>query len=236
MQRVERVEELLLHRLLSRDELDVVDHQKIHIAVPLPEFDVFAGADRFDHVVGEHFARDVHNARRRIRFADGVPDRVHQMCFAESHAAVQEQRIVSLARRFDDRKRSRVCEIVRFTDDKGFERVFRIQHQGIQRNLFGRRFNKIFPLRGQDQKHADHIRLRLLHGGTDVLEIILVDRVFYDLVRRFQNQNAVFHGDRIERVDPAVERHRRDLRANDLPRVKPDFFQIFHVYPNHSKG
>ena len=44
VQRIERVEELLLHRLLARDELDIVDHQKIHVAVALPEFDVFAGS------------------------------------------------------------------------------------------------------------------------------------------------------------------------------------------------
>ena len=159
-----------------------------------------------------------------------MSDRVHQMRFAETHAAVQEQRIVRHARRFDDRERRRVREVVGLADDEGFERVARIQRQRIQRHLVGGDPHEIPALRGQDQDHVENARLRLAHGGADVVEVVLRHRVFHDVVLRFQNEDLVLHHDRIERIDPAVERYRRDLRADELARFRPDFFEIFHLY------
>ena len=136
MKRVEGVEKFLLHRLFSCDKLNIVDHQKIHVAVPLPKLHVFTGADRFDHIVREHFAGHVHDARGGICFLHGVTDRMHQMRLAQAHAAVQEQRIIRHARRLDDRKRRRVRKVVGLADHKRIERVFRIQRQRIHVRRF----------------------------------------------------------------------------------------------------
>ena len=59
MERVERVEELLLRALLAREELDVVDEEDVDVAVPVLELVRDPGADRLDEIVHEAFRGDV---------------------------------------------------------------------------------------------------------------------------------------------------------------------------------
>ena len=67
-----------------------------------------------------------------------MPDRVHQMRLAETHAAVDEQRVVGARRRFGDRAAGRVRELVRRADDERVEGVAGAEAAEAA-GLFGRR-------------------------------------------------------------------------------------------------
>ena len=121
--RVERVEELLLGPLLVGDELDVVDEEQVDPAVAGPELVDLALLDRGDELVRELLGRRVDDALARELGDDLVADRVHQVGLAEAHAAVQEQRVVGVARALRDRQARRVGEAVGRADDEVRERV-----------------------------------------------------------------------------------------------------------------
>ena len=52
-----------------------------------------------------------------------MPDRVHQVRLAQSHPAVDEQRVVGARRRLGDGAARRVGELVRRSDDEGVEGI-----------------------------------------------------------------------------------------------------------------
>ena len=105
--RVERVEELLLGPLLVGDELDVVDEEEVDPPVAGPELVDLALLDRGDELVGELLARRVDDALARELGDDLVADRVHQVGLAEADPAVQEQRVVGVAGALGDRQARR---------------------------------------------------------------------------------------------------------------------------------
>ena len=95
---VERVEELLLGLGLALQELDVVDQQHVDVAVAALEAVLPVVADRVDELVGELFARDVADLRAAVEAADVVADRVQQVGLAQPGLAVDQERVVGLAR------------------------------------------------------------------------------------------------------------------------------------------
>ena len=124
--RVERVEELLLRPLLVRDELDVVDEQQVDPPVAGAELVDLALLDRGDELVGELLARRVDDALARELGDDLVADGMHQVGLAEAHAAVQEERVVGVARALRDRQARGVGEAVGRPDDEVREGVARV--------------------------------------------------------------------------------------------------------------
>ena len=98
VQRVERMEEFFLRMLFLREELDVVDEQDVDVAVFLPEGFGIAVSNGVDEFVREFFARNVEDAHLGEFLQNLVPDGVHEMRLAESHAAVHEEGIVDPAR------------------------------------------------------------------------------------------------------------------------------------------
>jgi len=51
-------------------------------------------ADRVDEFVGEFLARGVDDTLLRVPREHRVPDRVHEVCFPEAGAPVNEERVV----------------------------------------------------------------------------------------------------------------------------------------------
>src|SRR5690348_14198183 len=96
MEVVERVEELFHRPLLAGDELDVVDQEQVGGAVAAAKLLVASPADGGDKVVGKLLRRDVDHpqATGEQRVAHGM----QQVRLAESYAAVNEYRVVGLAR------------------------------------------------------------------------------------------------------------------------------------------
>ena len=76
---------------------------------------------RFHHVADEAFGVDIGDARVGLARLDGVPDGMHQMGFAESDAAVDEERVVGRARVFSDLLCSGLGELVALADHEGLE-------------------------------------------------------------------------------------------------------------------
>ena len=125
--RVERVEELFLGPLLVGDELDVVDEEEVDPPVAGTELVDLALLDRGDELVGELLARRVDDPLARELGDDLVADRVHQVGLAEAHPAVQEERVVGVARALGDRQAGGVGQPVGRPDDEVGEGVARVE-------------------------------------------------------------------------------------------------------------
>jgi hypothetical protein len=109
VQCVERVEKLCLRAFFSRHELNVVHEQHVHAAIPLTKIEDAIVAKRIDHLVHEPLGRDVGELQRRIVLQHVLPDCVHEMRLAETHPAINEQRVVGTGRRLRRRRGTRVC-------------------------------------------------------------------------------------------------------------------------------
>ena len=124
--RVERVEELLLRPFLVGDELDVVDEEEVDPSIAGTELVDLALLDRGDEFVRELLARRIDDPLARELGDDLVADRMHQVGLAEAHAAVQEERVVGVAGTLGDREARGVGEPVGRADDEVRERVARV--------------------------------------------------------------------------------------------------------------
>ena len=144
VQRIERVEELLLGPFAVLQELDVVDQQDVDVAVPALERAGLVVAQRVDEVVGELLGRHVPHVPRVAELRGVVTDRVQQVGLAEPGAAVDEQRVVRLRRRLGDRDRGGVREPVGRPDDERLERVLRVEPVAA-RVARGRRSSRPVP-------------------------------------------------------------------------------------------
>ena len=185
--RVERVEELLLGPFLVRDELDVVDQQQVDPAVARAELVDLALLDAGDELVGELLAGRVGDALARELRRDRVPDGVHQVGLAQADAAVQEERVVGVAGALRDRQRCRVGEAVGRSHDEVREGVAGVEVGRAARRALGRA-----DPRGL---HADRLRgdrgglrLRLAGARDDELDL---DAVAHDAGQRLGDQGAV---------------------------------------------
>ena len=103
--------------------------------VLLPEGRQAVEPDGVDHLVDEAIGRDVEEVQLAVARLDVVADGVHQVRLAESHAAIEEERVVRLRRDLGDRARRGVGELVRGADDEALEGVFRVQGRGTGRDL-----------------------------------------------------------------------------------------------------
>ena len=143
VQGVEDVEELLLGAVLAGDELDVVDEEHVHLAVLLAEGGQAVEADRVDHLVDEAIGGDVAEVQALLAGLDVVPDGVHEVGLAEAHPAVDEERVVGLARDLGHRAGGGVGELVGVADHEGLEGVL-----GVEAGRCG------VPLRGRAPPRA----------------------------------------------------------------------------------
>src|SRR5204862_7048484 len=100
--RVERVEELLLDSLLVLEELDVVDQEQVIGAVALFEALDPLVAQGIDEVVHEGLAGHVADRELALVLADVLRDGLQEMSLAEPRAAVDEERVVGLRGRLRD--------------------------------------------------------------------------------------------------------------------------------------
>ena len=129
VQLVEGMEEFLLRRGLSRDELYVVDHEHIDGAQPVAQLLAGALGDGVDQLICEVFGGDVEQLRVRIVPVNMVADGVHQVRLAQSRAAVEKERIVGVGRELGHGEGRRMGKAVRSAHDEGIESVFRIKHR-----------------------------------------------------------------------------------------------------------
>ena len=101
-QRVEGVEKFLLRPFLVREEMNVVNQQRVDRAVVVLEAFLSTVADRRDHVVQPLFGAQVSDVGVRVVLLNAIAHGMHQMRLAQARLPVDEQRVVGHARGFDD--------------------------------------------------------------------------------------------------------------------------------------
>ena len=87
---VEGVEELFLRSLFAAKDLDVVDQQHVGRPVMLMKLRHAIQLDAVDHLVHEPLAGGVDDAHASEIVHQRLADRMHQVGFSHSHAAVDE--------------------------------------------------------------------------------------------------------------------------------------------------
>ena len=132
VERIEGVEELLLGALLALQEVDVVHQQEVHVA-PVPPLQLRRGAavDALDDLVDELLGADEEHPGGRGPLDNGVGDGLHQVGLAQPGGAVDEERVVGLARRLGHGVRRRGRQLVRLPDDEGVEGVALVERLGV---------------------------------------------------------------------------------------------------------
>src|ERR1700682_3998957 len=118
MQRIERVEELLLRTVLAREELNVVDQQHVHGPVLVTELAHPGGRDRADHLVCELFGSEIHDALAREAVVNLMADGVHEVSLAQPHTSIKKEWVVAVARSFGDCLGSGMSELRVVPDDE----------------------------------------------------------------------------------------------------------------------
>src|SRR6186713_3630447 len=89
--RVERVEELFLRAILPREELDVIDEQRVQRAIRLLKLADPIMLKRIHHVSDEALRVHVGDAGAGVLCTDHIADAVHQVCLAETHTTIYKQ-------------------------------------------------------------------------------------------------------------------------------------------------
>src|SRR5262249_25069412 len=123
---VERVEELFLRARLVREELDVIDEQRIERAIGRLEIVDLVVLERAHHVADEALRVKISPWRFRIAFFEEVSDRMNEMLFAETDTAIEEQRVVCVARILRHLQRRGFRELIALAFDEAREREIRI--------------------------------------------------------------------------------------------------------------
>src|SRR5690606_26917667 len=126
-QSVEGMEELLLRAFFSGQKLDIVDEHHVRAAVAAAELFDIAAADGIDELVGEFFAGQIDHTGRRITAQPFLPDRLHQMGFAEAWTAMNEEWVVADAGALRDRRAGGVSELAVIAHDEAFKGVVGIE-------------------------------------------------------------------------------------------------------------
>src|SRR5262245_42760519 len=108
VERIERMKKLGLCAFLARNELNIVDQQDINGSVSLTKIDDPIVPDGIDHLVHEALGRDVCELETSIVLQNVLANCVHQMRFAETDTAVDEQWVVGARGGFGDGAASRV--------------------------------------------------------------------------------------------------------------------------------
>ena len=84
------MEELLLRALFASKKLDVVDQQCVNGSVIALEIVDRIQLQCLDHIGDEPLGMQVDHPGFRVALQQRIPHRVHQVCFAQTDAAVKK--------------------------------------------------------------------------------------------------------------------------------------------------
>ena len=138
-QRVERVEEFVLRRILAGDELDIVDHQHVDRTEQFLEIHDLLVTQRLDEAVHELLGRQVKDAQLGLAGNHLVRDGMHQVGLAQTDAAIKEQRVKRHRAAFGHSPRGGMGQFVRLAHDEGVEGEARIERRTRQVGLVAAR-------------------------------------------------------------------------------------------------
>jgi hypothetical protein len=124
---VECMEELGDGLFFVLKKLDVIDEENINVPVAALEGVSLTLLHRVDEIVEEFLRRGVQNVDSLVEGLSIVADGVKKMGLTETRITVDEQGVVSSARRFRDGDSGSVRVTVGFADDERVECVFRVE-------------------------------------------------------------------------------------------------------------
>ena len=233
VQRVERMEKLRLSALFACNELHIVDEQHVDRAIAFAKIDNPIVPDSVDHLVHEPLGRDVRQLQIAIVLENVLPDRVHQMCFSQPHAAVDEQGVVGARRRFRHGTACGMSELVRRADDERVEGVAGIEtrrsrDRGGSACLECGRFlrsqlDRRIVRRVGEKVHGEIRPFQLGHRFVDDARVVLRQPGFEQPVRNTNRDRCAIVGDERRRPEPGIKtvavHLRLDARQNFFPEV-----------------
>ena len=246
-QGLEGVKKLLLRALLVGKKLHVVNQQQIERVVALLELVKSLALVGFHHIGDELLGMDVEHLGIGVVGHQLIAHRVHQVGFAQAHTAVNEQRVVQMARHaghmhgrrarhavgaaFDPRvERQRCVEaaLQRFGGAKLISLGERIDHRGSARHFDFRLAHHGFPYR-QRQLDLDGLPRQALHDQRQTMAVLRPDPVHLEAVG---NKNSdpvqVFRDLGRQGFDPGLELLLREflcqLIDTGLPKICAAWF------------
>ena len=189
--------------------------------------------DAGDELVGEVFASRVEDFCLRVLPGDPLADGVEQMGLAQSRVAVDEQRVVRLARRVGDGQGRGVRKGVGVTDDERFKGEF-VVHHGMRRfrlDLFFGLGRCIALLPFRDDLYVDGKAHVLFKGVVQQVLELAADDVRLEL-RGGQNHLVVLEGHQLQGLQPEAVDGLGDMLFAVLPDQFPDVVIGVHNNPH----
>ena len=223
IERVEGVEEFLLHRLLAAEKLHVVHQQHIDLTVLLTELDHGFHLERLDHLVDKIVDLDVADGLVGIILFDLVLNGKEQMGLAQARIAVKKQRIVGVGGIGGDRHACRVRKVVGGTDDKGIKGVFVVIDRFFDRLWLRRR--RLVDLVGRFERDFELVVEDSLKRLVQQRNIAARDRLAVKVVGNDQigSVRVKIQLQRLDTDDPGIVCDVGDfcfaVGAHQLPRV-----------------
>ena len=232
IERVEGVEEFLLHRLLAAEKLHVVHQQHIDLTVLLAKLDHGFHFERLDHLVDKIVDLDVADGLVGIILFDLVLNGKEQMGLAQARIAVKKQRIVGVGGIGGDRHACRVRKVVGGTDDKGIKGVFVVVDRLLGRLWLRRR--RLVDLVGRFERDFELVVEDSLKRLVQQRNIAARDRLAVKVVGNDQigSVRVKIQLQRFDTDDPGIVCDVGDfcfaVGAHQLPRVA----KRIHILPS----
>ena len=223
VQGVEGVEKFFLGARFAGEELNIVHHQHVDVPVFFPELGLGFFVEGVHHFVHKQLAGDVLHPQRGLLGQHIMPDSVHQVRFAQAHAAVNEQGIIGVCRGFRHRQRRRVGKPVVVAHHKGVEGIFGVQAAVVRRFFVGGHARPVFVRLGRGQKDGLQGPPRRLgqgiahqHGVPRHHELMVKIR------HRFNKELVAGNAQRTQGgTNPGIEGYFRHFQVHDLARLIP---------------
>ena len=209
------MEKLFLCGLLAADKLYIVDEKNVYIAVLFPEQRIRLGIaipDGVDDLIGEVLTGDIKNLLFRIGSENKVSDGLHQVCLAETYAAVDIQGIVDLCGTFRHCQGCRMGKIVVVAHNEVGKGVLGIQTGLLKYILLLRRFrHRSFVVRciiiGKNKANikvlSGDLRDRYLQGKVIFLLNIIESDGF---LRHHKNDGVTIYSGNFDGKNPGFKR------------------------------
>ena len=257
-QGVEGMKEFFLGRFFAADELDIVDHQHVDAAELLLERHRVLETQRTNELIHELFGGKVDHAPIRLAHPEMPRDRVHEVRLAQTHAAIEEQRVEGDLIGLGHPAGRCVRELVRLADDEILEREARVERraEGVA-VIGGHRRRRVLDFsggfgcsdalgkrpvlgraRGIDHDlDAPHLGVHLIPDRGDAIGVILGDPVA-DKARGHRNADAtaidILESQRLEPASVGGFAEFRAQAAAHARPLSPDFRIVAAVGGAHS--
>ena len=210
----------LLGALAAGDELDVVHEEHVGGAEFLPELLVAALPDGLDQLIGEGVALDVHHPEVGAGGVDFVGDGVEQVGLAQAGLAVDEQRVVALARVFGHGQGGGVGELVGGTYHEALEGVvLGAGEEGAVHGLGG--LGEVVQLPLAQDLHLEVGGEELVQGLLDIGDIAFADDVTLEVGGRMDDEAVLLQGHGGAVVKPGVDGCRGHVRFHEGENLGP---------------